>query len=1570
MLRRIVSAFAAFVLLFQVPIVGTSEAYADGGSSNSFPFFTSVDLVDAATGNILGGADDTPVDKDAQVKIRYYFTIPDDVEIEAGDSYTFDIPDQIKIDVPLTNFELKSGETVFAHLDVTADGHGKITFTDAVSTMRGVGGTFDIGAQFDKENIGNTEIVKIPFVINGENKDISVHFNQPEALNAKTGEYDAATGVVTWTISLNSNETTVKGATLTDVIAPGKASDDNDQSQTYVEGTFKVQTAEGVVLFDSSSVGSENRGEFIYTPATNDPAQTGTISYTFDKTFEEAVTVTYQTRVADPSQYFGTSISNEAILSHDQIDQNIAGSATVPQPDYLTKSGVYNEETKKIDWTILFNKEALDLHGVKLTDTLTGGLILDASSVKLDGNPVSSGDDETVNTFSYNSATGEFVYRAGDINAAHTLTFSTDLPAGYWQQNHAAGEFSNTAVMTSTDNSYLKKGAGSTSGKVGPGNSVIKKSTLGYDAENHLITWQIVVNKDQKELPDATIEDTIPAGLKYLADSFQITPGAPNNISTGAQSFAGEVPANPSTSPTKLTYHFGEITDSYTITYKTEVVDAAVWAGNSNKNYVNTVQLTPGGTFASSTGEATQNVTNSTAKKSATYDYTTHELTWNIVVNASEVPLTKVKVSDALTGEGLDDFTFIAGSVTVDGVSATASDSVDPEVGSYHYGADDKTLIVNLGDLNGTSTESRSKTVTFKMKLAKEGADFDEYFSKNGDKTIGNTAIVSSEQNPSTQAKGTQVISNKMVDKTGYYSNGRAYIDWAVQVNQNQVSMKDAVLTDVLQEGLELDTSSVKLYRQTLQPDGTLSPSASYDDTTAELSVVGGVSESLGSENVAYDATTRTFTLTLPESVGDGQPCLVVFRTTVDVAHAQGTTFSNSISLAGSGYVEKSSSSDQEVHFATIDGEAWGETGEVYLSKTDQATNEPLSGAVFGLYDSFGNLVRISEPTNSDGSSVFSHINYNTLYSVQEITAPADYTLGDASYTFKLSKTESGIHLYDKQGNALDESRSDLSFVNNRKVGTITFVKTGDGDNPLAGAEFTLCNEAGEAVEGFESQVSGPDGRVTFDNVPYGTYLVKETGAPVGYEAISFVASLHDDNDAIVTEGGSHTLDLGSKHDAPIGSLTLTKYRAEFEGASTQPMSGVSFEVLDETGTTVVREAQQTDSDGKIAFEGLEPGSYILRETETPADYAPADDYAFTIDASSTPLERQLTHEITNVKRSGEIVLTKVDAADGVTPLAGASFTLYDAAGENIVSNAEGPLVVVSDAQGIVRFENVPYGDYLVKETQNPANYYGNVSVGASLHTSTNSLGVAENARSTGTIRFVKTDGNAPLAGAVFELSGNGIDPLQATSDADGVVEFVGIPYQDTPYTVSEVAAPADYYRVVDDFQVTINDESTALSQGDLVLADPVVDIPFGSIELTKTNEDGSALLSGAVFELLDGEGTVVQTQETDASGYLCFDDLALKPTGDTVFTVHEKRAPLGYELAADQTVTLAHESGVRSASVEVRDVLKTDPISPATTLTQTGDGLTGIMAGFAALVVIAGSSVAIAVVRRLRKKA
>src|SRR5699024_2981235 len=61
----------------------------------------------------------------------------------------------------------------------------------------------------------------------------------------------------------------------------------------------------------------------------------------------------------------------------------------------------------------------------------------------------------------------------------------------------------------------------------------------------------------------------------------------------------------------------------------------------------------------------------------------------------------------------------------------------------------------------------------------------------------------------------------------------------------------------------------------------------------------------------------------------------------------------------------------------------------------------------------------------------------------------------------------------------------------------ITKVDAGDGSK-LAGAEFTLYDKTGE-IE-LQKGVTNEEGIITFDKLLHGDYMIKETGAPEGYE--------------------------------------------------------------------------------------------------------------------------------------------------------------------------------------------------------------------------------------------------------------------------------------------------------------------------------------------------------------------------------------------------------------------------------------------------------------------------------------
>lgn len=1498
---------------------------ADTIFNDQFPFITGVTLTDLDNGKVLGDDTVTNLPKNANVLITYKFDVPNGKTIPTGTQYSITIPKEIslfgKVDPqPISD---QSGN-ILGYLEFTADGAGTLTFTDYTSTHSNVGGTFSINGYFNAGQIGNTSPVVIPFEVQGTAVPytVNVYFDQPDATNSKiVSAYDAAKGIVTWKVLLNTNDTTIKNGVFSDAITPGHTTT-NDKSQTYVDGSFQVLAPDNSVFYNSSD--GSGSGAFAYTATlSTDTAKTGTLQYTFPGTFSGQYTVIYQTKITDPSQYFGKAISNIATFTHDGITQSPAASYTIPVPNYITKTSSYDATNKQIDWTISFNNENLSLTNVVITDALKNGLTLDTGSVYLDADPAvpGSGTHLTVTaggplTYDTTGTYPTLRYAAGNIGSKHTLTFATNLPAGFWQQNHNGGDFSNAALMTADDNAYLKTGATGSKSGVGPSNTVISKSSLGYDRDAHTITWSVTVNGGLQGLPNASIKDTIPAGQQY-AGSFTITPSAPVNgmPGTGTQAPLVTAPADPKTAATTLEYAFGAIPAgvSYTLTYKTLVLDSGVWAGNSNVSYKNNVVLTPGNSISTSPASASQTVNPTVLDKAAnSYNYVTHEIFWKITVNQSQVPLTGVVVTDPLTGNGMDDFDLETGSILVNGQPYTLSATPNPAANSYYYDSTLKKLTFNLGDLNDATAANRQKVITFTTKLNKTGADYNTYFSTNSDKTISNTASLTSTENPTPVTKtGTQVIKNTLLGKTGYYVSGKAYIDWAVEINQNGITLNDLQLNDTLQAGLQLDTSSVKLYPQQLNANGTFTPALVVDNANATISV-NGTAATLTGDNITYDATTRTFKFKMPVA-SFAQPYLLVFRTTVDPAYSSGSKFSNTISFDGTSTTTSNTNGNIPIGFSKIDSAAWGTTADVNISKVDSETGAGLAGAIFNLYDGYGNLVRVSAASDNTGAALFDHLRLQVPFKVTEATPPANYELSNDSFSFMLDASGK-LQLLDASGNPTGASPSSLVFHDTRKRATISFIKTGDGGLPLAGATFQLCDTSNKPVAGFGTVTTDASGKVTFANVPYGSYHIVETSAPVGYFAMNIPVVLDDTNASIVTSGTTHTLDLGQRQDAASGSITVFKTGAAYVGAAASPLAGTVFAVVNKATGSQVGGTQTTGADGKVYFGSLPVGNYTLHEVSAPADYATVADYDFSIAANSTAATRQLTYNVTDYKKTGSISFTKTD---GVNPLPGAEFTLYDSTGTTPVSNASGVLRSTSGANGLVQFLNVPYGDYIIKETNAPKNYDIMSPVPVSLHNASGSsvnLGQIADRLLTGSISFVKTNGSAALAGAQFTLTGNGIT-RQATSDLSGVVQFLNVPFSTTPYTISETQTPAPYYRKAADFTVLLNSD-TANASRTVTLSQPVVDTPLGSITLTKTGSDTTSPLAGAVFELYDAGGNLVATSAaTGIGGQVVFDNLALSPTAPTVYTVHEKTAPSNYNTAPDLRVTLYNFDNLRDAT-------------------------------------------------------
>lgn len=63
--------------------------------------------------------------------------------------------------------------------------------------------------------------------------------------------------------------------------------------------------------------------------------------------------------------------------------------------------------------------------------------------------------------------------------------------------------------------------------------------------------------------------------------------------------------------------------------------------------------------------------------------------------------------------------------------------------------------------------------------------------------------------------------------------------------------------------------------------------------------------------------------------------------------------------------------------------------------------------------------------------------------------------------------------------------------------GSLTILKTGEGGTPLSGADFQLRTKDNERL--LRTGTTDDDGKLTFGNIRYGTYILKEIKPPDGY---------------------------------------------------------------------------------------------------------------------------------------------------------------------------------------------------------------------------------------------------------------------------------------------------------------------------------------------------------------------------------------------------------------------------------------------------------------------------------------
>lgn len=306
-----------------------------------------------------------------------------------------------------------------------------------------------------------------------------------------------------------------------------------------------------------------------------------------------------------------------------------------------------------------------------------------------------------------------------------------------------------------------------------------------------------------------------------------------------------------------------------------------------------------------------------------------------------------------------------------------------------------------------------------------------------------------------------------------------------------------------------------------------------------------------------------------------------------------------------------------------------------------------------------------------------------------------------------------------REDGSVDNGGKQNQFTNTLKRGSITGVKTDtdtrtDKTYPVKGAVIGLFKDGQNIAEA----TTGENGTYRFDNIPYGSYTLKEIAAPAGY-----VLNDTQTIDVKVTENGQEVKASAAIANTLMkGSLTLLKTSAD-----SQKLSGAEFTLTGKNnyGNDITPIVKITGADGLAVFENLSLGSYTLTETRQPDGY---ERLAESLDVSVTAGSNNIAQvsvsqngetmkpdsdsQYTLVNKAAEIVFNKTghigelcangenagDYLNATKPLEGAKFGLYTQ-NNQLVKEA------VSNDGGQVIFDHVTPGTYLVKELEAPHCY-------------------------------------------------------------------------------------------------------------------------------------------------------------------------------------------------------------------------------------------------------------------------
>lgn len=565
-------------------------------------------------------------------------------------------------------------------------------------------------------------------------------------------------------------------------------------------------------------------------------------------------------------------------------------------------------------------------------------------------------------------------------------------------------------------------------------------------------------------------------------------------------------------------------------------------------------------------------------------------------------------------------------------------------------------------------------------------------------------------------------------------------------------------------------------------------------------------------------------------------------------------------------------------------------TGKISIKKSDSKGNvqgeASLEGAEYTVYGADGQEVgKIT--TDKDGNGSLENLVLGT-YTVKETKAPEAYDLDWNTYTVELT--------YKDQNTAIILGNVDSK--ENVKTGKIEIKKTDTEGNPLKSGEFGIYANAdmyigdtlykkGQLVVSIKTDDSGV---ARSDDLPYGSYYVKEISAPTQEAGNSHNFVLSDDTQYVKINGKNKT-DTVTFVDKKVTASKTTI-------TGTDEIKGAVMTVTDNDGKVI----DTWTSDGNPhSIKGLHEGwEYTLTETTAPKGYVKAESIKFTVstdkkDQTLVMKDKQFTASKKDVSGKNYVEGAKLEVRDDQNRVVDSwTSTKEDHYVSGLEEGKTYRLVEAEAPKGYVKAKDVFFT--VSNEKKNESVVMKDAKITASK---------------------TEVTGTKEIEGAkmtVTDEKGKTVDEWTSGKEEHSISGLE----EGKKYTLTETTAPKGYVKAVS-IEFTAGDKDQKL-----VMLDKQVSV-------TKTDITGTQEVPGATLTVKDEDGNTVDTwvsgdKEHHVSGL---------EEGKT-YTLIEETAPEGYVRAEEITFTVTKEKvdqEVNMFDAQVK-VTKTDAL--------TGDAVKG----------------------------